>query len=76
MADLLFRAVVSPSDLVLQAAMEIGRLAEPNNFHRAFSKLAVGGDEARILVCRGVQFPSGCQLRERAEKMAPPSIQT
>ena len=55
-ADLLFRAIVSPSNLVLETPMETGRLAKPNHFHRAISNLALGGDEERLFVCRGGQF--------------------
>src|SRR5580693_8816192 len=51
MANLLFRAIVSSSDLVLETSMETGRLAESVHFHRPAHHLALGCGETRIFVC-------------------------
>src|SRR5262249_19261014 len=69
-ADLLRRTVVSPSDLVLERAMEAGRLAERVHFSRRIWADALARNKTRLLMCRGIQSPPGCGLRRNFAKMA------
>ena len=51
MADLLFRAALPTSHLVLEASMETGWLAEPDDFHRPAYYLTLARREKRLFVC-------------------------
>ncbi len=73
-ADLLFRAAFPPSHLVLEASMEAGRLAKPNDFHCHLHGCTVAGREKRLLVCRDHQFATGFSLCKGASEVASESL--